>query len=113
MKKILLLIGLILLVGCGSSPEYTVVEKEKPEGQKASIRIYTESTNKEDLKEIVDDIKTNELFGAPSIHVHIHNPPKDNEDFGGLFATGKYANTSQGTVQVGIEEIGEPYIEFE
>lgn len=117
MKKLIVtLLVFVFAAGCsGATPsEYTIVEQKVNIGGKSTARIYTEDVSEKNIEAIVTDLRMNDFFGSGSIHVFIHEPPSEGlEEFGKLVATAKYAHTVAGKAQVGVEETGEVYIEFE
>jgi len=115
-RMIVFVIGvMILLSACSSdSADYTIIELEANTGGKSTARVYTDDVSEKNINAIVKDLRMNDLFGSGSIHVWIHEPPSEgSEEFGKLVATAKYAHTVAGKAQVGVEETGKVYIEFE
>ena len=117
MRKVLFgLIVVAFLVACGDQEaSYTIVEEDiNTEGGKSTVRLYTEDMSEDNIKAIIKELRMGEYFGSASIHAWIHEPPTDNlPDYGSLSAVAKYAHSTNGLAQVGVEETGKVYIEFQ
>lgn len=112
-RLIVLLITIILLTACGGgSAEFTIIKKEyNDNGGKSTVRITMDDPTDEEIEKAIKDLYTDEFFGSASIHAYIHEPKGD--DYGVLIAMAKYARSSEGLPQVGVDEIDTVYVEWQ
>jgi hypothetical protein len=110
MKKLLFLsIGVSLLLAACGSIDFEIVEKDyNGDGGKSTVRLEMNDPSEEDIQDIVRNLYSDEFFGSASIHAYIH----DSED-GPLIAMAKYARSTDGLAQVGVDEINTVYVEWE